>query len=53
MIVEELIQELQKYDPDTPVYLSKEGCSYSWLCTEVETGPSYDIDGNITLTGGG
>ena len=28
MIIEELIQELQKYPPDAPVYLSKEGCKY-------------------------
>lgn len=47
--VGELIKELSKYPESAGVYLSKEGCNYSWMCTRVDDA-DLDIDACITLS---
>jgi hypothetical protein len=51
MEVRELIKELEKQPQYAAVYISKEGCKYSWMCTKVED-DDLDIDCCITLTNG-
>ncbi len=47
--VGELIKELSKYPEYAWIYLSKEGCKYSWTCTCVDD-DDLEIDACITLS---
>ena len=47
--VKELIQELEKYPDYAWVYLTKKGCKYSWMCTNVDD-DDLMIDACITLS---
>ena len=50
--VKELIKELEKHDPNSPVGLHKKGCKHDWLCTHVQD-EDEDLDGWLILTNDG